>query len=293
MLGGRPLVTLAAVVLASLAALYAVACLALAHADPAPGAFAPEEVAAPQPLPAGFLRGIAAAAYQVEGGAEGEDWWAFEQEPGRIARRAERARGGPLEPRRRGRGALAPDRRQRVPVLDPVEPRGARAGLLGRRGVGALRGRGRAAPRRRHRAHDHAPPLHAAAVARTAPPVRGPRVPAARRAAPGARRLRGLVLPQRLHARHGPVLARGARAHRAHAGSGRAHVHAVARAAQEGVPVRGWFYWALTDDFEWAEGFEPRFGLYRVNYATLARTPAPAPRSSRRSRATDSGDQPG
>ena len=54
----------------------------------------------------------------------------------------------------------------------------------------------------------------------------------------------------------------------------RAHVHAVARAAAEGVPVRGYFHWSLTDNFEWAEGFEPRFGLYRVDYRTFARAPA-------------------
>jgi beta-glucosidase len=54
----------------------------------------------------------------------------------------------------------------------------------------------------------------------------------------------------------------------------RAHACAVAAAAREGVPVRGYFHWSLTDNFEWAEGFAPRFGLYRVDYATQARTPA-------------------
>jgi beta-glucosidase len=54
----------------------------------------------------------------------------------------------------------------------------------------------------------------------------------------------------------------------------RAHAHALAVAAGEGVPVRGYFHWSLTDNFEWAEGFAPRFGLYRVDYATQARTPA-------------------
>jgi beta-glucosidase len=59
------------------------------------------------------------------------------------------------------------------------------------------------------------------------------------------------------------------------AGYIRSHVHAVARAVAEGVPVRGYFYWSLMDNFEWAQGFSPRFGLYRVDYTTLERTLAP------------------
>jgi beta-glucosidase len=54
-----------------------------------------------------------------------------------------------------------------------------------------------------------------------------------------------------------------------------AHLHAVAQALREGIPVRGYFHWSLIDNFEWAEGFAPRFGLYRVDYATFERTPAP------------------
>lgn len=46
----------------------------------------------------------------------------------------------------------------------------------------------------------------------------------------------------------------------------RAHFHALQRAVNEGVDVRGYFHWSLLDNFEWAEGFEPRFGLYRVDY---------------------------
>jgi len=53
-----------------------------------------------------------------------------------------------------------------------------------------------------------------------------------------------------------------------------AHAQAMARAARRGVPVKGYFHWALLDNFEWADGFGPRFGLFRVDYATQARTPA-------------------
>ncbi len=48
------------------------------------------------------------------------------------------------------------------------------------------------------------------------------------------------------------------------------HVHEVIAA---GVDVRGYFYWSLLDNFEWAWGFEPRFGLCEVNYGDFSRTP--------------------
>jgi beta-glucosidase len=46
----------------------------------------------------------------------------------------------------------------------------------------------------------------------------------------------------------------------------------IERARSEGVDVRGYYHWSLFDNFEWAEGFGPRFGLYRVDYSTYART---------------------
>jgi beta-glucosidase len=51
------------------------------------------------------------------------------------------------------------------------------------------------------------------------------------------------------------------------------HLDALARAIAEGVDVRGYFYWSLLDNFEWARGYEPRFGLVHVDYATQVRTP--------------------
>ncbi len=37
------------------------------------------------------------------------------------------------------------------------------------------------------------------------------------------------------------------------------------------MPVFGYTYWSLTDNWEWAKGFWPKFGLYRVNRDTLER----------------------
>jgi len=54
----------------------------------------------------------------------------------------------------------------------------------------------------------------------------------------------------------------------------RDHAYALSRAIAEGIPVRGYFHWSLMDNFEWAEGFTPRFGLYRVDYPSLQRRPA-------------------
>jgi beta-glucosidase len=52
-----------------------------------------------------------------------------------------------------------------------------------------------------------------------------------------------------------------------------AHLDALARAIADGADVRGYFYWSLLDNFEWARGYEPRFGLVHVDYATQVRTP--------------------
>jgi beta-glucosidase len=51
------------------------------------------------------------------------------------------------------------------------------------------------------------------------------------------------------------------------------HLRALAQAISEGTDVRGYFCWSLMDNFEWAYGFSKRFGLVRVDYDTLERTP--------------------
>ncbi|WP_207536225.1 GH1 family beta-glucosidase [Desertivirga arenae] len=49
------------------------------------------------------------------------------------------------------------------------------------------------------------------------------------------------------------------------------HIAQVLKAKQEGCKVEGYFVWTLTDNFEWAEGYHPRFGLIYVNFKTQER----------------------
>ncbi|WP_028648141.1 GH1 family beta-glucosidase [Nocardiopsis sp. CNT312] len=53
----------------------------------------------------------------------------------------------------------------------------------------------------------------------------------------------------------------------------RDHLASLARAIEAGVDVRGYFVWSLLDNFEWAFGYDRRFGLVRVDYDTLERHP--------------------
>jgi beta-galactosidase len=53
----------------------------------------------------------------------------------------------------------------------------------------------------------------------------------------------------------------------------RAHFKQIERALREGLPVFGYLHWSLTDNFEWAQGLTPRFGLVEMDYKTLARRP--------------------
>ena len=51
------------------------------------------------------------------------------------------------------------------------------------------------------------------------------------------------------------------------------YISAVAAAIEKGARIDGYFVWSLLDNFEWAEGYVPRFGVVHVDYATLKRTP--------------------
>ena len=53
----------------------------------------------------------------------------------------------------------------------------------------------------------------------------------------------------------------------------RRHLEAVLHTIEQGVDVRGYFVWSLMDNFEWAYGYTKRFGIVRVDYDTLQRTP--------------------
>ena len=51
------------------------------------------------------------------------------------------------------------------------------------------------------------------------------------------------------------------------------HLASCQEAIESGVDLRGYFVWSLLDNFEWAEGYGKRFGIVRVDYDTLERTP--------------------
>jgi len=50
------------------------------------------------------------------------------------------------------------------------------------------------------------------------------------------------------------------------------HLKKILHAKEDGVKVGGYFVWTFTDNFEWAEGFYPRFGIVHTNFETQERT---------------------
>jgi beta-glucosidase len=56
----------------------------------------------------------------------------------------------------------------------------------------------------------------------------------------------------------------------------RDHVLVMAHRRAAGTRIDGYFHWSLLDNFEWLDGFGPRFGLYEIDYATFARRRRPS-----------------
>ncbi len=56
----------------------------------------------------------------------------------------------------------------------------------------------------------------------------------------------------------------------------RRHVDTLERCLRNGIDVRGYFYWSLIDNYEWLQGLDARFGLYKVDFNTLERKPTNA-----------------
>lgn len=54
------------------------------------------------------------------------------------------------------------------------------------------------------------------------------------------------------------------------------HIYHIERACREGANVDGYYHWALTDNYEWANGFRMRFGLFGVDYNTKERMLRPS-----------------
>ena len=66
------------------------------------------------------------------------------------------------------------------------------------------------------------------------------------------------------------------------------HINAVGIAMEAGADVRGYFLWSLLDNFEWAYGYDRRFGIIHVDFETLARTKKDSAHWYRQLIATDS-----
>jgi beta-glucosidase len=51
------------------------------------------------------------------------------------------------------------------------------------------------------------------------------------------------------------------------------YLHEAQKAIENGVSLKGYFYWSLLDNFEWAHGYSKRFGLVHVDFENFIRTP--------------------
>jgi len=60
------------------------------------------------------------------------------------------------------------------------------------------------------------------------------------------------------------------------------HIDAVDRAAANGTPIHGYLHWSLLDNYEWLDGFGPKFGLYEVDRGSFERRPRPSVETFRR-----------
>ncbi|HAG27436.1 TPA: glycoside hydrolase family 1 protein [Patescibacteria group bacterium] len=56
----------------------------------------------------------------------------------------------------------------------------------------------------------------------------------------------------------------------------RQHLEWCNKAITDGADVKGYFYWSLTDNYEWSDGYDPKFGLVEINYETQKRTIRPS-----------------
>jgi beta-glucosidase len=54
------------------------------------------------------------------------------------------------------------------------------------------------------------------------------------------------------------------------------HIDVIERCLRSGMDIRGYFYWSLIDNYEWLQGLDAHFGLYKVDFDTLRRTPTNA-----------------
>jgi beta-glucosidase len=50
------------------------------------------------------------------------------------------------------------------------------------------------------------------------------------------------------------------------------YIKAAAQAVEHGVPLAGYYVWSLLDNFEWAHGYDKRFGIIHVDFVTLERS---------------------